>query len=224
MGPMSSRRKRPKWYRPSLKEDKDVQRMTLLVFAVVLGAQLLLLRGALRNEARHIMGSLICDQIFFTTMTVSLAWSYLLFRGAERRNAESYTYYWKGRFDDIVAKVRQALQDQGLDHKEARSRWGRPLHARLFSFDILVIEVPDAGFRVYMENNRKNEDDPADDCCTVHVGPVSDETHAAIFHFIEAFNDLFDEEELPKLVVWGRRTGRPERAANTGREDTADER
>jgi hypothetical protein len=207
MGPDASSARRSKWRRPQ--EDKILRRMTLAGFAAALALFLFFTWMDCRRSGAWYSADDICFVGMMMGVLALLFIVYLMFWRLDRLNVATYSYSWMGRFDEIEAKVSRALEMQGLGNEEVTRTRKWPFWSGLLKVDIVVLSVPSMGFRVHMENNREREDDPTDDSCTVRVGPVNDATHAAIFHIIEAFNSLFDEEELPKLVVWGRRTGRP---------------
>ena len=220
MSPEASSSGRPRWRRPQ--RERFLIWLFLGGFLSILGMLLLFMWLNFRRDGNWFGRDDVCVNAMLVPILVLFLVGLAMAVRDERRFAESYLYSWKGRYDEIESKVLTALDLQGLERVTTSSGWIDALRLRLAKSTVVVHSVPSIGFWVRLENNLEREDDPTDDSCTVLVGPVSDATHPAIFRFIEAFNSLFDDEERPKLVVWGRRTGGPS-DSHPGNEEAEDE-
>jgi hypothetical protein len=205
-GPSASSRKRPRWLRPE--DERFLGRAFLAGFISILVIFLVFKGLDVRRTGVWFSREDVCFDVMMVSVVLVFFIGLIMVRRLERLYAQSYTYSWKGRFDEIETKVLTALDMQGLEHVTHPIGWTESMRRRLFKTMVVVHHVPSMGFQVRMENSLEREDDPTDDSCIIHAGPIKDATHPAIFHFIEAFNGLFDDEEMPKLVVWGRRTRR----------------
>ena len=212
MNMKASRRKTLKWHLP--KEDKGVRRLMLGMFIILFGFQVCMGIHVLSRDVRSNLGEFVSLQVLLTLFTLMSLGGYIVSVRLDRLTARSYTFYWRGGFDEVLSKVRRVLDDIDVRHETDEGFWGRPLFHRLLDYEMVIYQVPSEGFRVYIDHEPRNEEDDTGDLTTIHVGPVTPRTNAVIFSFIEIFNDLFEDDERPNLIVWGRKAGR--QPANTG--------